>query len=159
MQALVKKLKLLQVGDTAVRRNPLFYADAQRELERLEEVGLAERRDWTLNRLSEILFPASRTGYGKIVRGGGDIASWPLLTKGEVRAAPAHVAPEAPGRGLARGGGRGRARGRSRNDRGRVPIGTRPRGCFVSARGSQRLWQGSQYTSVDSYPSQRLGGQ
>lgn len=92
MQALVKKLKLLQVGDTAVRRNPLFYADAQRELEWLDQASLTERREWTLNRLSEVLFPASRTGYGKIVRGGGDIASWPLLTKGEVRAAPAAFA-------------------------------------------------------------------
>jgi phenylacetate-CoA ligase len=92
MQALVKKLKLLQVGDTAVRRNPLFYADAQRELEHLEQADFAERRRWTLNRLSEVLFPASRTGYGRIVRGGGDIASWPLLTKGEVRAAPAAFA-------------------------------------------------------------------
>jgi phenylacetate-CoA ligase len=88
MQALVKKLKLLQVGDAAVRRNPLFYADAQREFEHLEQADLAERRMWTLNRLSAVLFPASRTGYGRIVRGGGDIASWPLLTKGEVRAAP-----------------------------------------------------------------------
>lgn len=88
MQALVKKLKLLQVGDTAVRRNPLFYADAQRELERLEAAGFNERRQWTRDRLSELLFPASRSGYGLIVRGGGDIASWPLLTKAEVRAAP-----------------------------------------------------------------------
>jgi phenylacetate-CoA ligase len=38
--------------------------------------------------LSELLWPASRYGYGLIVRGGGDIASWPLLTKAEVRAAP-----------------------------------------------------------------------
>ena len=88
MQALVKKLKLLQVGDSAVRRNPLFYADAQRELERLERAGLNERRQWTRDRLSELLWPASRCGYGLIVRGGGDIASWPLLTKAEVRAAP-----------------------------------------------------------------------
>jgi phenylacetate-CoA ligase len=88
MQALVKKLKLLQVGDSAVRRNPLFYADAQRQLERLERADFNERRQWTRDRLSELLFPASRSGYGLIVRGGGDIASWPLLTKAEVRAAP-----------------------------------------------------------------------
>ncbi len=83
-----KELKLLQVGDSAVRRNPLFYADAQRELERLERAGFHERRQWTRDRLSELLWPASRGGYGLIVRGGGDIASWPLLTKAEVRAAP-----------------------------------------------------------------------
>jgi len=88
MQALAKKLKLLQVGDTAIRRNPLFYADAQRELERLERAGFNERRNWTRDRLSEVLWPASRSGYGLIVRGGRDIASWPLLTKAEVRAAP-----------------------------------------------------------------------
>jgi phenylacetate-CoA ligase len=92
MQALVRKLKLLQVGDSAVRRNPLFYNDAHQAIERLEQAGLAERREWTQNRLSEVLFPASRSGYGRIVRGGGDIASWPLLTKGEVRAAPAAFA-------------------------------------------------------------------
>lgn len=89
MQALVKKLKLLQVGDTAVRRNPLFYADAQRELERLEQSDLNERRIWTRDRLSEVLWPASRSGYGQGVRGGRDIASWPLLTKNMVRLAPA----------------------------------------------------------------------
>ncbi|HEY0939927.1 MAG TPA: AMP-binding protein [Steroidobacter sp.] len=87
MQALVKKLKLLQVGDTAVRRNPLFYADAQRELTHLEQAGLEERRKWMLARLREVLWPASRTGYGQKVRGGADIASWPLLTKDRVRAA------------------------------------------------------------------------
>lgn len=88
MQALVKQLKLLQVADTAVRRNPLFYADAQRTLEQLEKANVSERRSWTRARLSKVLWPASRTGYGLIVRGGGDLASWPLLTKSEVRAAP-----------------------------------------------------------------------
>ncbi len=88
MQALVKKLKQLQVGDTAVRRNPLFYADAQRELERLERASFDERRNWTRDRLSEVLWPASRCGYGMVVRGGRDIASWPLLTKSQVRGAP-----------------------------------------------------------------------
>jgi phenylacetate-CoA ligase len=89
MQALVKKLKLLQVGDTAVRRNPLFYADAQRELERLERAELQQRRKWTRDRRQEVLWSASRSGYGLGVRGGRDIASWPLLTKNTVRARPA----------------------------------------------------------------------
>ena len=88
MQALVKRLKLLQVGDAAVRRNPLFYADAQRDLEMLENAGFETRRDWTQARLSELLWPASRTDYGRSVRGGGDIASWPMLTKSQVRATP-----------------------------------------------------------------------
>jgi phenylacetate-CoA ligase len=88
MQALVKKLKLLQVGDAAVRRNPLYYAEAQRALERLERAGLEERRRWTHERLSEVLWPASRGAYGRSVRGGGDIWSWPLLTKSKVRASP-----------------------------------------------------------------------
>lgn len=89
MQALVKKLKFLQVGDSAVRRNPLFYADAQRDLQMLENADLEQRRSWTRARLSELLWPASRTGYGRRVRGGDDIASWPLLTRSQVRAAPA----------------------------------------------------------------------
>lgn len=89
MQALVKKLKLLQMGDTAVRRNPLFYADARRALMHLEQAGLDERRKWTHDRLREVLWLASRSGYGQKVRGTADIASWPLLTKDRVRAAPA----------------------------------------------------------------------
>ena len=88
MQALVKKLKLLQVGDTAVRRNPLFYAETQRQLEHLEQADLGERRDWTRARLSEILWAASRTSYGLRVHGGGHLASWPLLDKSQARAAP-----------------------------------------------------------------------
>lgn len=92
MRALVQKLKLMQVGDAAVRRNPLFYADAQRQLERLEHADFAHRRQWTFTRLSEVLWPASRTGYGLMVRGGGDIASWPLLAKSQVRATPAAFA-------------------------------------------------------------------
>lgn len=89
MQALVKKLKLLQVGDTAVRRNPLFYAEAQRVLDRLERASLDARRQWTRERLSEVLWMASRSAHGQNVRGSGDIDSWPLLTKSMVRAAPA----------------------------------------------------------------------
>lgn len=88
MQALVKKLKLLQVGDAAVRRNPLYYADAQRQLQHLENAGFSGRRNWTRTRLGEVLWVARRTGYGSNVRGGRDPASWPLLNKSEVRAGP-----------------------------------------------------------------------
>ena len=88
MQALVKKVKLLQVGDAAVRRNPLFYADAQRQLSHLEPADLNERRNWTQARLSGVLWSASRTGYGRAVRGGENLASWPLLDKSQVRATP-----------------------------------------------------------------------
>jgi phenylacetate-CoA ligase len=88
MPALVEKLKLLQVGDAAVRRNPLYYADAQREIEQLERADQARRRDWTQARLSEILWTASRTAYGRQVRGDGTLLSWPLLERARVQKAP-----------------------------------------------------------------------
>ncbi len=78
MQTLALKLKSLRFGDLAVRRNPLFYAWARRELDAPDPRAL-----------ERILRTARRTAYGKRVGGTGDIASWPLLDKETVRADPA----------------------------------------------------------------------
>lgn len=77
MHPLALKLKTLRLGDVAVRRNPLFYAWAHRQLESPDD-----------RQLERILWTARRTAYGRRVRGAGDLASWPLLDKETVRAAP-----------------------------------------------------------------------
>jgi phenylacetate-CoA ligase len=77
MQEIARKLKSLRLGDLAVRRNPLFYSWAQRQLDTPDE-----------RQLEKILWVAQRTGYGKRVHGGRDLGSWPLLDKETVRFAP-----------------------------------------------------------------------
>jgi len=88
VQALVKKLKRWSIGDLAVRRNPMFYDDAHRVLEELTDAGIAQRREWTQTRLSEVLAAAARTPYGRQVRGTAQLDTWPLLSQESVRASP-----------------------------------------------------------------------
>jgi phenylacetate-CoA ligase len=77
MQKLAQRLKTWRLGDLAVRRNPLLYAWALRQLEAPDE-----------RQLARILWTARRTAYGKRVRGTGELAGWPLLDKESVRAEP-----------------------------------------------------------------------
>jgi phenylacetate-CoA ligase len=88
MQRLAQKLKLLRFGDLAVRRNPLYYSAARERLESMQRASLAERRAFTERQLAEVLWAARHTGYGRRVRGNRELASWPLLEKAAVRAAP-----------------------------------------------------------------------
>jgi phenylacetate-CoA ligase len=96
MQRLVKALKLLKIGDAAVRRNPWFYAHAQKTLARLDAADLPARRDWTRDRLEEVLWSARRSQYGKRVRGTKELHTWPLLSKAAVHAAPASFCAQWP---------------------------------------------------------------
>lgn len=77
MQKLALKLKAWRLGDVAIRRNPLLYGWAARQLESPDEA-----------QLGRILWTARRTAYGKRVAGGRELASWPLLEKETVRAEP-----------------------------------------------------------------------
>ncbi|MET0988834.1 MAG: hypothetical protein ABW034_25890 [Steroidobacteraceae bacterium] len=88
MERLTKLIKLLKVGDLAVRRNPLFYNEASNAFAEVDAADLAGRREWTRARLSEVLWNARRSPYGRRVRGTEELSTWPLLTKDEVRAAP-----------------------------------------------------------------------
>ena len=81
-------MKLLKVGDVAVRRNPWFYADARQTLATLESADLATRRHWTDTRLDKVLWTARRSTYGRRLHGGADLHRWPLLSKDQVQAAP-----------------------------------------------------------------------
>ena len=77
MQKIAVKLKSLRLGDLAVRRNPLFYSWARRQLEVPDE-----------KQLQKMLWVAQRTAYGKRVHGTAELGSWPLLEKETVRWAP-----------------------------------------------------------------------
>lgn len=88
MQALAKALKRLSVGDAMVRRNPLFYGDARSTIHTLLNADLSARRAWTEERLSKMLWVASRCGYGKSVGGTTKLDRWPLLQKEQVRLRP-----------------------------------------------------------------------
>lgn len=88
MQALAKALKRLSVGDAMVRRNPLFYGDARATIQMLLNADLQTRKAWTQERLSKMLWVASRCGYGKSVGGTTQLDRWPLLQKEQVRLRP-----------------------------------------------------------------------
>ena len=89
MHGLVKKLKAMRFGDVAIRRNPVFYASVSDELRALERADLAERREWTRERMREALSFAARSAYGRRLGRPVDFEHWPLLEKTSVRADPA----------------------------------------------------------------------
>jgi phenylacetate-CoA ligase len=88
MQAIANQLKRLRLGDVAIRRNPLYYPAAQRTLETLEGADLSARRDWTMQRLGEVLWSARKTPYGRTIAQPGEIGFWPLLEKSRVQPHP-----------------------------------------------------------------------
>jgi phenylacetate-CoA ligase len=88
MQALAKALKRLSVGDTVVRRNPLYYADARETLARLLRGDFAMRQRWTEQRLAETLWVARRSRYAQQVHGTQALEQWPILQKEQVRNDP-----------------------------------------------------------------------
>jgi phenylacetate-CoA ligase len=79
--AFVHRLKRHVVGESLVRRNPFYYERSRRLLDKLEDLDLVGRRAWTREQLARTLGAAQTTEYGCVVRGGGDIHSWPLLNK------------------------------------------------------------------------------
>lgn len=88
MQAVVKKLKSLQLGDTLIRRNPMFYGQARSTVQHLLQADLDERQRWTQERLARVLAHAARTGYGQRIKAGTRLDAWPWLEKSQVRRAP-----------------------------------------------------------------------
>jgi hypothetical protein len=79
--AFVDRLKRHVVGESLVRRNPLYYGRSQRIVDRLEQQDFEGRRRTHQELLARTLAAAQRTEYGKLVRGTDDPASWPLMDK------------------------------------------------------------------------------
>jgi len=69
------------LGQTLIRRNPLYYDRSFAVLERGETQQYEQRRAWVAQQLRQTLQLAKRTDYGRTVRGGDTLASWPLLDK------------------------------------------------------------------------------
>jgi len=68
-----------------IRRNPFFYEKARAVLEEGDGQDLTQRRAWSEEQLARTLRVARRTSYGRAVRGGDTIDSWPLLEKESLR--------------------------------------------------------------------------
>jgi hypothetical protein len=80
MSGLISRVKRTRLGDVS-RRNPLFYDEAMRVLLTLQGSDLSQRREWTSERLSKVLWAARRSAYGSKVRGSAKLETWPLLSR------------------------------------------------------------------------------
>jgi phenylacetate-CoA ligase len=78
-------LKKHALGQSLVRRNPYYYEPACAALAEVEALDAAGRRAWTQRQLARTFDLARKTGYGRAVRGGDSLASWPLLEKESLR--------------------------------------------------------------------------
>jgi phenylacetate-CoA ligase len=73
------------LGPSLIRRNPFFYDSARALLDEVDDMSLAERRAWSQERLERTLSLARKTRYGRSVRGGATLDSWPMLEKERLR--------------------------------------------------------------------------
>ena len=73
------------LGQTLIRRNPFYYDRSSAVLERGEAWELERRRAWSARQVAQTLQLAKRTDYGCSVRGGDQLATWPLLDKESLR--------------------------------------------------------------------------
>jgi len=69
------------LGQTLIRRNPYYYDRSSMVLERGAAWEYERRRTWVAQQIGRTLQLAKRTEYGRSVRGGDTLASWPLLDK------------------------------------------------------------------------------
>jgi phenylacetate-CoA ligase len=79
--AFVERIKRHVVGENLVRRNPFYYERSRRLLDKLSIANFEERSTWTRCQLARTLRLARFTSYGKLVRGGETLESWPMLDK------------------------------------------------------------------------------
>jgi phenylacetate-CoA ligase len=73
------------LGPSLIRRNPLFYDRLREIVDEVDEMDLAQRREWTRAQVGRTLAQARRSRYGRTEGGGNDIATWPLLEKERLR--------------------------------------------------------------------------
>ena len=73
------------LGQSLIRRNPIYYDAASEALAEFEALDLAGRRAWSNERVAHTLELAAGTEYGRSVHGGKILGSWPLLEKESLR--------------------------------------------------------------------------
>ncbi|HET9863394.1 MAG TPA: hypothetical protein VFP37_08110 [Steroidobacteraceae bacterium] len=78
-------LKKHVLGQSLIRRNPVYYDPASETLQQVETLDLAARRAFVATQLARTLELARGTDYGRSVRGGDTLSSWPLLEKESLR--------------------------------------------------------------------------
>ncbi len=78
-------LKKHVLGQSLIRRSPLYYERACDVLEEVNRLDLAGRRAWVKERIAHTLELARGTDYGRRVKGGNNLADWPLLEKEPLR--------------------------------------------------------------------------
>jgi phenylacetate-CoA ligase len=69
------------IAQRMIRRNPLYYDRSAELIERSESWDYDKRRAWASRQSRQTLRLAERTEYGRSVKGGGALESWPLLDK------------------------------------------------------------------------------
>jgi phenylacetate-CoA ligase len=73
------------LGQRLVRRNPFYYDGSAELIERSESWDHDRRRLWVARQLRRTFQLAQRAEYGRSVKGGDTLASWPLLDKESLR--------------------------------------------------------------------------
>jgi phenylacetate-CoA ligase len=80
-------MKRQVLGQSLIRRNPIYYDRVRTLLDQQEGMDLAARRAWSEEQLRRTLRIARNTEYGERVGGGETLDSWPLLEKESLRGA------------------------------------------------------------------------
>jgi phenylacetate-CoA ligase len=80
-------MKRQVLGQSLIRRNPIYYDRVRTLLDRNGSQDQAARRAWSDEQLRRTLRIARNTEYGKRVGGGETLDSWPLLEKEKLRGA------------------------------------------------------------------------
>lgn len=88
MAHLIARLKRFDFSDRLLRRNPLYYPRARRELETFERLGTEARRQWQHQKLRALLEAASRSEYARRLGSPRYLGDWPILEKEAVREHP-----------------------------------------------------------------------
>lgn len=88
MAHLLAGLKRVGLADRLLRRHPIYYAKARRELEAFERLDAEGRRHWQHQRLRRLLEAAGRSEYGRQVGSPSYLGDWPILEKDAVRERP-----------------------------------------------------------------------
>jgi phenylacetate-CoA ligase len=73
------------LGQSLIRRNPFYYERSRALLDSAESLSLEHRRAWSEGQVRRTLEALRGTEYGRTVRGGDTLASWPLLEKENLR--------------------------------------------------------------------------
>lgn len=88
MAHLIARLKRFDLSDRLLRRHPLHYPRARRELESFDRLEGEARRRWQHQRLRRLLEAAGRSEYGRRLGSPSYLGDWPILEKEAVREHP-----------------------------------------------------------------------